>query len=92
MCSLYGIPTPAWGKPGPSGSAEIAAIRNDALHEALFMNEPLGFALHGVGTSQNLPLEMRALICRLLVALIGGDAAYVQSSVTTRQRHALDLR
>jgi hypothetical protein len=92
MCTAFGMPVPVWAHAGPSGSAEIAAIRNDALHEALFMDQPLGFALHGVGTNQNLPLEMRALICRLLVVLIGGQADYVHSPVTTRQRHGLELR
>jgi hypothetical protein len=92
MCTLYGVPVPDWADSSVSGSAVIAAIRNDALHEALFMGQPLGFALHGVGTGGNLPLEMQALISRLLVALVGGDAGYVHTPVTTRQSHALDLK
>jgi hypothetical protein len=51
-----------------------------------------GFALHGIGTDQNLPLEIEALICRLLVALLGAPgAAYVTSSINSRQRHGLTL-
>jgi hypothetical protein len=62
------------------------------MHEALFMNAPLGFALRGAGTGQNLPLEMEAVICRLLVALIGAPMAdYVRSPVTTRMMHGLNL-
>jgi len=62
------------------------------FHEALFMGAPLGFALHGIGTNQNLPLEIEPLICRLLVALLGAPrAAYVTSPINARQRHGLTL-
>ena len=98
MCSQFRFEPPAWADPTAPGGSEVAAIRNDTLHEALFMDAPLGFAVHGVSTNQshilaqNLPLEMKALVCRLLVALIGGsDADYVRSPVNTRQRHSLDL-
>ena len=40
-------------------------------------------------TNQNLLLEMRALVCRLLIALICfGGINYVRSPVNTRQMHA----
>lgn len=57
------------------------------------MGEPLGFALHGVGAGKNMTLEMKALVCRLLVALLGGDQSkYVVSPVNTRQRHGLRFK
>lgn len=57
------------------------------------MGEPLGFALHGVGTNQNLTVEMTALICRLLVALVGGaDNEYVRMQTDTYQRYILRLK
>jgi hypothetical protein len=92
MCKLFGMTTPAWAQ-RPTGSiAHIAEIRNMTLHEALFMSKPLGFAVYSAGSSQNLPLEMQALVCRLLVALIGAPtASYVTSPVNTRQYHRLDL-
>ena len=93
MCRELGIAMPAWADPNAttSGKAEVVAIRNDTLHEALFMDAPLGFAAH-TGCKQNLTLEMRALVCRLLVALIGAASAdYVRSPVNTRQRQGLDL-
>ena len=90
MCDQFSIGTPAWADPTASGKTEVATIRNDTLHEALFMDAPLGFAVHKGST--NLTLEMSALVCRFLVALIGsGGAAYVRSPVNTRQRHGLDL-
>ena len=82
MCSKFSISTPAW-------ASKVIAIRNDTLHEALFMDAPLGFA---VLESSTLTLEMHAFVCRLLVALIGADdAAYIQSHVNTRSIHRLDL-
>lgn len=90
MCGAFGIPTPAWADPA-SGS-EIAALRNETVHEALFMGEPLGFAIHGRGTNHNLTLEMQALVCRFVVALLGADGCdYVRSPVNSRQRHGLNL-
>jgi hypothetical protein len=92
LCRRFGMNIPAWAAPAPSQPVEVAAIRNATLHEALFMGEPLGFALHGIGTGANLPLEMEALICRLLVALLGAETAdYVRSPINTRQRHGLRL-
>ena len=92
MCCQFSVVTPAWADPTAPGGAKVAAIRNDTLHEALFMDAPLGFAVHGGSTNQNLTLEMSALVCRLLVALIGGGGAdYVRSPVNTRQMHGLDL-
>ncbi len=94
MCNEFGIQTPAWAQTTGSGGGgtEVSVLRNDALHEALYVGEPLGFALHGTATGENVTLEMAALVCRLLVALIGGqDSSYLTSPVNTRQRHGLDL-
>jgi len=97
MCEHFKMDTPAWaifsGRNSP-----LAEIRNPTFHEALFAGEPLGFAIYAStqidsGADQNLLLEMEALICRLLVAILGKpDCEYVKSAVTTRQLHGLDLR
>jgi hypothetical protein len=92
LCKQFGMTTPGWADPAATGTAEVADIRNPTLHEALFMGEPLGFAIHGIGSSGNLTLEMKALVCRFLVKLIGGnDASYIQSATNTRQRRGLRL-
>ena len=91
MCKEFGLALPDWARQSASGSAEVTEIRNPTMHEALFMGAPLGFALHGEGTPVNLAHEMRALICRLLVALIGGEAKYVGTSVNSMQRQGLKL-
>lgn len=92
LCQRFGMEVPEWADANGLDAAEVATIRNDTIHEALYMGEPLGFALHGFGASQNLTLELEALICRFLVALIGAASAdYVRSPVNTRQSHGLRL-
>jgi hypothetical protein len=93
LCQRFGMDVPAWAEFGDAGSAEVAAIRNDAVHEALYMDEPLGFALHGVGTiGVPLALELQALVCRLIVALIGAESAdYVRAPINTRMIQGLRL-
>ena len=92
MCGELGIATPAWAQRAGGRGTVVSDLRNDALHEALFEDEPLGFAVHGAGGGANITLEMNALVCRLLVALIGGnDGSYLGSPVNTRQGHGLRL-
>ena len=92
MCQQYGMPVPDWAAPKPKAS-EVSDIRNDTIHEGLFFGEPLGFAIYGGNTpneTRNVTLQMQALICRLIVAILGRpDTEYVMSKVNTRQRHAL---
>ena len=94
MCGQHGLGTPAWATTSatkPNGP-RVAPIRNATLHEGLFMDEPLGFAAHPDIRGGNLVLEMSALVCRLLVALIGGhDRCYLGSPINTRQRYRLNL-
>lgn len=92
MCDQLRVRTPPWARRVGNGGTEVSAIRNAAVHEALFAGEPLGFAVHGAGTDENITLEMEALVCRFLVALIGGtDRSYLRSAVNGRQTHGLRL-
>jgi hypothetical protein len=72
MCEQFGMPVPEWAVPADNRrprTSEVADIRNPVTHEALFMGEPFGFAYPGFVSEQNLPLQMRCLVCRLLVGL-----------------------
>ena len=91
MCCEFGLQLPDWANRAVGGEKTVSAIRNDALHEALFMGAPFGFALHGEGANVNITHEMHALVCRLLVALIGGEAKYVGTPVNSMQRQGLKL-
>ena len=92
MCRELDVATPPWVETAGGGGSMVSAVRNDSLHEALFMGEPFGFAAHRGRATENITLEMEALVCRLLVALIGGmDSSYLRSPVNTRQRFDLCL-
>lgn len=92
MCELFGLTVPPWADPAAASVPEVAFLRNEMIHEALFMGQPLGFAIDALGTTHDLTLEMEARICRLIVTLMGAQLAdYVHSPVNTRQRHGLNL-
>ena len=94
MCTTVGIEVPKWADPGSAKNSEVSLARNNAIHEALFFDKPLGFASFGASASGslNVILEMQALTSRLLVALLGRpNCKYVKSPVNTRMQHALDL-
>lgn len=91
LCRRLNMPVPSWADDTAGPGSPLADIRNPMLHESLFLDAPLGFAVHGGGTGQNLPLEMEAVICRWLVALLGDPGGgYVRSPVTTRMKHGWD--
>lgn len=90
MCGQFAMPVPAWADQG--NASQVAILRNAAVHEALFVGEPLGFAVHEPGTGNDITLQMQALICRLLVALLGSrGGSYVGSAVDSRQRMLLEI-
>lgn len=92
LCEELGIDVPIWASSGVGSATTVSAIRNDAIHEALFMGEPLGFALHGIGDNQNLTLEMSHLVCRILVVLLGGgNTDYVRTPVDVYATIALRI-
>lgn len=92
MCGELGVTTPSWAQTTGGSGTTVSVLRNNTLHEALYVGGPLGFAIYGGNTGENITLEMNALVCRLLVALLGGnDSAYLGSPVNTRQRCGLRL-
>lgn len=95
MCQQLGMPTPPWAFPAKQGT-EVSSVRNDSFHEALFFEEPLGFAIcdfnNSSGQQRNVLLEMQALVCRLIVALLGKpNCSYVRSPVDLRMGLELDF-
>jgi len=96
MCDTFGLNIPVWAK-AVANESEVGNLRNQTFHEALFAGEPLGFAIYrgtgnDLGESTNMLLEMQALLCRFIVAVLGAASnEYVKSPITTRQLHLLRL-
>jgi len=93
LCAAFNCPVPTWAD---SQTGDIAKHRNETLHEGLFFDEPLGFRVFGgtspSGSHQNILLEMQALVCRFLCAMLGfNDPDYITSRVDSRQQIGLRL-
>ncbi|ALU49678.1 TPA: hypothetical protein L4G76_000033 [Pseudomonas aeruginosa] len=96
MCEKFDIPVPDWAKNAKAAPSSLSVVRNDTFHEALFFDGPLGFSIYGgnqhAADRGNVTLQMQALICRLLVSILGKPgASYIKTPVDTRQRHVLEL-
>lgn len=91
LCQGFGMPVPTWAN---SSAGILAKTRNETTHEALFFDEPLGFALYG-GDNREARHELRQmkkLVCRFLLAILGvPDTGYIRSSVTSRNQWGVTL-
>jgi len=89
---VLGIPVPDWAELPPKVSSQrrapspVAATRNRLTHEAVFEDEPLGYA-----SQQGPLLDMQALVSRAIVKALGIPCGYVSSPTTSQQTHGLDL-
>ena len=101
MCDKHKVTVPSWAKPIPCGEnkvkTELSVIRNDLIHEGSFFNAPLGFVSKDwkkhINFMSTVAYEMGNLVCRLLVALVGGkDKSYFERPVSNRQKTRLKLR
>lgn len=89
LCSLYNINPPEWML---NNELDVVGLRNNAMHEAIYLEKPLGYAVHS-DKQINLILELRNLVCRFLVAIITNNkTSYIQSPVNTRQCMSLNLQ
>lgn len=91
MCEYFEMPVPDWAVLHKKNSL-ISEIRNNTFHEALFFDEPLGFAIFESESNRNVLLEMQNLICRFLVALlINPKNDYVKTPLDTRMKQSLTI-
>ena len=51
-CEQLGVETPAWAKSTGRHDTVVSRLGNNALHEALFVDEPLGFAVQGAAPAR----------------------------------------
>ena len=95
-CEYFGMPTPWWAQGNPTGSGTpLSDIRNGTIHEGLFFDEPLGFARYGgnepAEKDKRVIMEMRGVVCRLLIAILGMPEARYVKTKPDRHRHELGL-
>ena len=93
-CERFGISPPGWVKRVSPSDMSAVDRRNCLVHEAIFGGEPLGFALNCDPQGRSIELEMQALICRIVMAMITAKSgpSYIYSGVDTRQIYGLGLK
>lgn len=91
LCQTFGLVTPAWAVASSTAPPAMTALRNQTFHEALFGDQPLGFAAQDLTSIHEMMIDLQGLICRLLIALLGGTSDYIATPLSDRQRHGLEL-
>jgi hypothetical protein len=100
LCVAFGIVADSaganvssWADAPANVQPAVTTVRNNALHEGVFFDEPLGF--QGFSDSKLSPHilgEMTALVSRFIVALLELPATdYIRSSIKSRQNHGVRL-
>jgi hypothetical protein len=89
LCDALGIPRPSldW-----TATPHAPKLRNDTLHDGLFLGKPWGYATFGEADPhmRSVVLQMHAVVRRAVVALLGmKDTDYVRSPINTRSRFGL---
>lgn len=89
MCDELGITKPNWPLADDGKITEVVDLRNSLVHEALFLNEPLGFKLM---ENYALLMEIRSVVSRALVSILDvGDDSYIKSPINTRSKSYLRM-
>lgn len=92
LCKHFGIEPPEWVIPVKNAegkeTCELATRRNALAHEALYGNEPIGFA--HPGDQGAMDRGLKALVARMLLSVLGMKNEYTQSSSTTIKTHSFD--
>lgn len=98
LCTAIGIQVPKWATNQLSKNS--VKVRNDALHEGLFLERPLGYESLGTvpvpdgerSITSALPAAMQNFVCRVVLWLLGiRPTQYLQSSTYERSRFAIRL-
>lgn len=90
MCWQLGVPVPDWANsvvtPSNSSKAQVrvAVCRNALVHEAMFADQPIGFAAST--QCHSMMLELNGLVARIFLRLIGVDNEYTRSGCQSAQR------
>jgi hypothetical protein len=85
MASALGLRTPGWAQAisAEGRACSLSTRRNALVHEALYADEPIGFA--HPKTEQGMELELTNFVARCIFALLGIRNEYTRSPVDTRQ-------
>jgi hypothetical protein len=84
LAKVLGLMLPSWANLTPSDSgSKLSRHRNELLHEALYLGEPIAFAVSQ--EYYTLEQELSGFVACCIFGLIGINNEYTQSSVQSRQ-------
>lgn len=85
LCEHTNVPAPIWVNADQDPkSCPLARRRNELIHEAMYIGQPVGFA-HPTA-HKNMALELTGLVARIYLRLLGTENEYTQSECTTRSQ------
>jgi hypothetical protein len=91
LARALGLLTPSWALTGPQeqSACSLSLRRNALVHEAMYADEPLGFA--HPATERGMALELQNFVARCIFALLGVRNEYTRSPGDTRQVFGFDF-
>lgn len=89
LCEALGLVTPDWAQPEADGQSYLSRLRNEFFHEALFVEQPIGFG-HPV---PNVTFGLRCINELFVLRLIGLDSSVAEyPNHITRMTYLLELK
>lgn len=85
LARSLGLLTPSWALTGAQeqSACSLSLRRNALVHEAIYADEPVGFA--HPAKERGMALELQNFVARCIFALLGVRNEYTRSPVNTRQ-------
>jgi len=85
LALALGLFAPSWALPVTTGAnaCSLSQRRNALVHEAMYAEQPIGFA--HPQTERGMELELTGFVARTIFALLGVRNGYIRSPVDTRQ-------
>ena len=84
LAKVLGLMLPSWANLTPPETfSKLSRHRNELLHEALYLGEPIGFAVSQ--EYYTLEQELSGFVACCIFGLLGIDNEYTRSSVQSRQ-------
>lgn len=83
----FNIELPQWAKLINKSKSPLSMIRNNLVHEAIYADEPIGYAHSKI----NYSLEFRSFNTKLICKIIGIDTPYLKSTPGTLDLFSWDI-
>lgn len=88
LADMYGVELPEWAFLDENDkSSKLSKLRNNLAHEAVYADEPIGYAVAG----ENYSLEFAAFNAKLIIASLGINCPYLKANPENRSQWGWDI-